>query len=64
MTKAEEILTKHLELRSLTNEHIHVAAYMACLDAIDEALNISVFPSGKLYRCHNPMNLNDIKNRN
>lgn len=38
MTKAEEILKKHLKLKKLTSEHIHVAAYMSCLDAINEAL--------------------------
>ena len=38
--EAKEILDKHLKLKNLTNEHIHIAAYMSCLDAINEALNM------------------------
>jgi transposase-like protein len=39
--KAEELLRKHLGKKNLTNEHIHIAAFMSCIDAINEALNIA-----------------------
>ena len=42
MTKAEEILKRHLKLKGCTNDHIHVAAYMSCIDAVKEALNLAV----------------------
>jgi hypothetical protein len=38
--KAEELLRKHLGKKNLTNEHIHIAAFMSCIDAINEALNM------------------------
>ena len=41
MNKAKELLDKHLNLKGITNEHIHIAAYNSCLDAINEAINYS-----------------------
>ena len=47
MDKAKEILDKHLKEKNITDEHIHVAAYTSCLDAINEALGnrcVIMFP--------------------
>ena len=38
--KAEELLRRHLDKKNLTNEHIHIAAFMSCIDAINEALTM------------------------
>ena len=43
--KAEELLRRHLDKKNLTNEHIHIAAFMSCIDAINEALNLPVVGS-------------------
>ena len=47
MNKSKELLDKHSNLKGLTNEHIHIAAYNSCLDAINEALTIGGVVSSK-----------------
>jgi hypothetical protein len=36
METKEEILKKHFDKKGITNEHIHVAAYLSVLDAMNE----------------------------
>ena len=36
METKEEILKKHFDKKGITNEHIHVAAYLSVIDAMDE----------------------------
>jgi len=46
-SKAEKLLKKHLAKKNITPKNMHVAAYMSCLDAIEEALECSA----SLYDC-------------
>lgn len=34
--EAKDILIKHLRIKGCTNEHIHVGALIACVDAMEE----------------------------
>ena len=40
--EAKELLDKHLNSRGMTDEHIHIAAYNACLKAVNEAIGLTI----------------------
>ncbi len=59
---AKDILIKHLRLKGCTSEHIHVGAFISCIDAMEEyarmknkdiqlALNILTPTSKKTLKC-------------